>query len=113
MTGLLIAQATMLVAQTALLIYGRVYLAVVAGLCGTGLGLTYGIIHHSSLEVALAIFGVVLWVLTFWFRGRRGPKRGRRKALGDESRQIRDGLVRRMREHHRERRDLQPSPSRS
>jgi hypothetical protein len=95
------------VAFVGLALYGRYYLAIVLALMVNVVGTVYGIIFRQWYLVGINAAGA-LWVLWNWWktRGRRKPVS---KEIGDESRQLRDGLVRRMRRVTR--RGLSPEPS--
>jgi hypothetical protein len=97
------------VAFMGLALYGRFYLALVVGLLGQVTGLVYGIVVHSWINIGISAAGILLMLWSWWWtRGRRKPVA---KAVGDESRQLRDGLVRKVRQR-RTRRGLSPEPSR-
>jgi membrane protein implicated in regulation of membrane protease activity len=68
--------------------------------------LAQGIIDRNWALIGLAAFNVAVILAYLWWRGPKERHRARDE-LGDESRQLRDGLVRRM----RERRVTAPSPS--
>jgi hypothetical protein len=111
MQGFIISGLALVAAELALLAYGRRKLACILALFASGCFLGYGIISHSPLQIGLA-GGNILAFLALLFRG--GP-RGRhrtREELGDESRQLRDGLVRCMRQCRVTRRGTLPQPSR-
>jgi hypothetical protein len=99
---------TLFVLQTALILYGRVYLSAAAAILATTAQLVDAIILRTWLGIALGIFSLAWWIILFYWRGPRNPKRAK-KLIGDETRQIRDGLVRRAREA-RSPRSLSPSP---
>jgi hypothetical protein len=109
MTFLSIAGAAFVAAQLGLLARGRRYLSLVAnGLASTSF-LGEGILHHDALLISISTAGIVTFLLMFWWGGPRRRKRAR-KQLGDESRQLRDGLVRRMRQRRVIRPSWSPSP---
>jgi hypothetical protein len=100
----------LLVAFLVLALYGRFYLALVVGLLGQVTGLVYGIVAHSWVNIGISAAGILLLLWSWWWtRGRRKPVA---KAVGDESRQLRDGLVRKVRQRRVTRRGLSPEPSR-
>jgi len=79
-----------------------------AAMCSACL-LAAGIVGHFYLTIALGTAG-----LTIAFIRWGGPRQRRRvrRVLGDKSRQLRDGLVRRMHERRVAGPGLSPSPSR-
>lgn len=91
----------------------RPYLALTAGLLASACIVTRGIIDRSWLVIVLGAFDVALSIaLLLWWRGRGGKHRKRiADEIGDESRQVRDGLVRRMRDRTRPGLRRSPSPS--
>jgi hypothetical protein len=105
-----IAGATFFVAELWFLTSGRWHLCVVAsGLCSVSM-LAAGILEHNTPLMWISTVGIVGFMLWFWRGGPRRRKRSR-KRLGDESRQLRDGLVRRMRQRRVTRPGWSPSPS--
>ena len=97
-------------AELGLLAYGRYYLAGLAGLAASVTVVSQGIISHIPLVTGLGVLSIVLWFV-FWHWGGRGRhKRTRREAIGDESRQVRDGLVRKMRARRAARPGWSPQP---
>jgi hypothetical protein len=96
------------VAFVGLALYGWYYLATVLALMVNVVGTVYGIIFRQWYLVGINVAGA-LWLLWNWWktRGRRKPVG---KEIGDESRQLRDGLVRKMRRRGT-RRGLSPKPS--
>jgi hypothetical protein len=94
-TALTTAQAALLVAEIGLMLYWRLYLALAAALLLSASGVIVGIMLHSAPVTALGAAGVVLWLVNWWRS--RGRRKRVRQATGDESWQLRDGLVRRMR----------------
>jgi membrane protein implicated in regulation of membrane protease activity len=109
MHWLAVAGVALVAAELGLTAYGHRYLALVLDACAAGCILAYGILSHSAPLIGVAGVLVVLILVAFW----RGPKRRDRvrKELGDESRQLRDGLVRRMRARRVTRRRAAPQPS--
>jgi hypothetical protein len=98
------------VAFMGLALYGRFYLALVVGLLGQVTGLVYGIVVHSWINIGISAAGILLMLWSWgWTRGRRKPVA---KAVGDESRQLRDELVRKARQRRVTRRGVSPEPSR-
>jgi hypothetical protein len=107
-----IAGAAFVATQLALMAYGRVYLAALAGGLGSAAILGAGILWDNVPLIVLSAAVIGSWLVWWFWRG--GP-RGRRRAgpaIGDESRQLRDGLVRRMRARRAARREPSPQPSR-
>jgi len=96
------------VAFIGLALYGWYYLAIVLALMVNVVGTVYGIIFRQWYLIGINAAGA-LWVLWNWWktRGRRKPVS---KEIGDESRQLRDGLVRKMRRRVT-RRGWSPEPS--
>jgi hypothetical protein len=90
---------------------GRLYLSVlVAGLC-LSCGLAVGILNHDPVTIGEAAVGLAAFAVFWWWNGRGKRRKRARKELGDESRQLRDGLVRRLRERRVTRRKPSPLPS--
>ena len=105
-----IVGAAFFTAELWFLTSGRWYLGVVAsGLCSASM-LAAGILEHNTPLVLISAVGIMGFLLWFWRGGPRRRKRTR-KRLGDESRQLRDGLVRRMRQRRVTRPGWSPSPS--
>lgn len=105
-----VAGAACCAAQLGLMAYGRSYLAALAGGCCSACLLVAGILGHNGVLVVLSAVGIGGWLIWWFWRG--GP-RGRRRAskvIGDESRQVRDGLVRRMRDRRARGREPLPQP---
>ncbi len=102
--------AALFAAFIGLALYGWYWLAVVLGLMVNVTGITYGIIFRQWYLVGINFAGM-LWVLWNLWRSRRRRKPVA-KLVGDESRQLRDGLVRKMRRRRAARRGLSPQPSR-
>jgi hypothetical protein len=109
--ALSVAIATLVAAQLGLLIFGRWALALVASWLASGGCVVAGIVQHVPLLFGIGAFNLALALAWWWWQGPRGRRRAKRQ-LGDESRQVRDGLVRRMRQRVTARRGLSPSPSR-
>jgi hypothetical protein len=110
MDVLVIAGLTGQVIGVGLMVYGRRYLSIITVVCACGFFLAYCILSDSVLQAGI-FGGVILANLALMFWG--GPK-GRqrtREQLGDESQQLRDGLVRRMRQRRITRRGISPEPS--
>src|SRR5690348_7810955 len=102
---LIIAGAALFAAQVGFLAYGHRNLgALSAGLCSASL-LAAGILQHQPWLIAISVLGIAVFLLWFWWGGPKGRYRAR-KELGDESRQVRDGLV----EKARPRPGPSPSP---
>ena len=112
MTVLSIAGMALVAVELGLLAYGRRHLAYVAAIFASGCFLGYGILRHDPIQMGLAGGNILLFLaLLFWWGGPKGRRRARR-ALGDESRRLREGLVRRMRQRRVTRPGWSPSPSR-
>jgi len=109
MTVLIIAGAAFAATELGLLARGQRYLGVLAAGLGSASMLAAGILEHDAPLIGISTGGIVGFLLWFW-GGRRWRKRAR-KELGDESRQLRDGLVRRMRQRRVTRPVWSPSPS--
>jgi hypothetical protein len=76
----------------------RPYLALTAGLLASACILTRGIIDHSWLVIGLGALEVAIAVaLLLWWNGRGKHRKRVSREIGDESRQVRDALVRRAR----------------
>lgn len=88
----------------------RRHLGVLAGGLGSVIFLAAGILEHFASLMWISTVGIAGLLLWFWRGGPRGRKRAR-KELGDESRQLRDGLVRRMRQRRVTRPGWSPSPA--
>jgi hypothetical protein len=96
-------------AEVGCLVYGRFYLAALAGLAASVTVVAEGIVIHFSLMTALGVFSIAVWF--FWQWGGRGRhKRWARKLIGDEARQARDGLVHRIRARRGVWREPSPLP---
>ncbi len=111
MQGLVVAGLALTATALGLVAYGRRYLATAVGFASSGCFLTAAVLAHSALQAAIAGGNALVFLaLLFW----GGPKGRRRTAagLGDESRQLRAGLLRRLRERRAGRRGPQPQPSR-
>ena len=106
-----IAGAVFVTVQIVFFIYGRTALVVAAGGLGGACFLAAGILDHHQWTILLAMVNIAVVLLYFWRGGPRGRHRSR-EALGDESRQLRDGLIRRMRERRTARPKPSPQPSR-
>jgi hypothetical protein len=104
-----IAWALLFGAEIGCLVYGRFYLAALASLAASVTIMAEGIVSHFPLVTALGVFSIAAWFFWHW-RGRGRRKRPVRKLIGDESRQVRDGLVRRMRARCGVRREPSPLP---
>ena len=111
MTAFSIAGAAFGAAELGLMAWGRWYLAWLAGGLGSASFLAAGILGHFPLLIWISTAGIAGFLLWFWWGGPRGRKRTR-KELGDESRRLRDALVRRMRQRRVTRPGWSPSPSR-
>jgi hypothetical protein len=110
MTFLSVAGAACVVAQLGLLARGRRYLAWLANGLASATFLAVGILQPFAPLIWISTANFVgLFLLWFWRGGPRRRKRAR-KQLGDESRQLRDGLVRRMRQRRVTRPAWSPSP---
>ena len=100
-----------LAGQLALMAYGRWALSLTVSASFGVLYLVAGILVGSGLLAGLAAVNVLVWLVIFWWRGPRQRRRAR-KLLGDESRQLRAGLLRRLRQRRIPRPGWQPQPSR-
>jgi hypothetical protein len=116
-TAYLITWAVLVAIFTWLLVYRRRNLAAAVGVLIDICALVCAVILHSPILSPIlggsGAVGLVLWFI-FWRDGRGGRggrKRTRREAIGDESRQLRDSLVRRIRQRVT-RQGWSPSPSR-
>lgn len=107
---LTLVNMALFVAFIALMLYGLYWLGVVLALLLSAVGILYGIVYRQWWLVGLNVAGA-LWVLWNLWRSRRRRKPVA-KLVGDESRQLRDGLVRKMRRRRAARRGLSPQPSR-
>jgi hypothetical protein len=88
----------------------RPYLALACGVLASASILTHGIIERSGLVIGLGAFDLAIAVaLLLWWNGRGKHRKRVGREIGDESRQVRDGLVRRAREAG-SRRSPSPSP---
>ena len=77
----------------------RPYLALTAGVLASAVLLTHGIIERSGLVIGLAAFDLAIAIaVLFWWNGRGKRRRRIAREIGDESRQVRDRLVRKARE---------------
>jgi hypothetical protein len=93
---------------------GRVLLGALTSVAAWAVWLVLGITTHSQVGAIVAAVSLAISFATFWFWKGRGRRRRRARAeIGDESRQLRDGLVRRMRGLRRKRPITRPEPSRS
>jgi len=111
MTGLSIAGAAFVAAEFGLLAWGRRYLSWLASGLASASFLAAGILQHFAPLIWISTANIVLFLLWFWRGGPRRRKRAR-KELGDESRQLRAGLVRRVRRRRVSRPGWSPSPLR-
>ena len=84
-------------------------LAGIANGIASALLLVAGIVGHLSLVIAFAAVGVATTLIN---GGGRRRRRRVKRVLGNKSRQLRRGLVRRMRERQGVRPGWSPSPSR-
>jgi hypothetical protein len=109
MTFLSIAGAVLVAAQLGLLARGRMYLSGLANGLASATFLAVGILQPFAPLIWISTANLVAFLLLFWWGGPRRRKRAR-KQLGDESRQLRDGLVRRMRQRRVTRPAWSPSP---
>jgi|SRR5215469_4844989 len=91
-----ITWAALFAAEIWLLVYCRFHLAGLAALGASAVIVAEGIISHSPLATGLGAASILAYFV-FWRDGRGRRKRTRREAIGEESRQVRDGLVRRLR----------------
>jgi hypothetical protein len=110
-TVLCIVGAAFVAADFGFLAWGRRYLSWLASGLASASFLAAGILGHFPLLIWISTAGIVGFLLWFWWGGPRGRKRAR-KELGDESRRLRDGLVRRMRQRRVTRPGWSPSPLR-
>lgn len=111
MQGFIIVGLVLVAAELSLLAYGRRYLACILTLFASGCFLGYGILSHSPLQIGLAGGNILAFLALLFWGGPRGRRRTR-KQLGNESRQLRNGLVRRLRQRRITRRGALPQPSR-
>jgi hypothetical protein len=91
-----IISAALFASELWLLVYGRFHLAGLAALATSVVIVAEGIISHSLLVTGLGAAGILAYFV-IWRGGRDRRRRTRREAIGEESRQVRDGLVRRWR----------------
>jgi hypothetical protein len=106
---LTLVNMALFVAFIALMLYGRYWLGVVLALLVNAVGILYGIVYRQWWIAGLNVAGA-LWVLWNLWRTRR-RREPIAKAIGDESRQLREKLVRKMRRRRAARRGLSPEPS--
>jgi hypothetical protein len=77
----------------------RPYLALSAGVLAAASLVVRGIIDRSWLVIGLAALDLAIAVaLLLWWNGRGKHRKRVGREIGDESRRVRDGLVRRARE---------------
>jgi hypothetical protein len=108
--GLIIIGSVVLATEAWLLADRQaIHLAAIVGLLGSVTYLAGGIILNEPLAAGLGSAGITVF-FGFWWGG-RGRRKRTREALGDESRQMRDGLVRWMRQRRITRPGWSPSPS--
>jgi hypothetical protein len=100
MTVFSIAGAAFMVAGLGFHARRQRHLGVLACGLGSASMLAAGTLQHYALLIGISTAGVAPLLLWFWPRGPRRRKRVR-KELGEESRQLRDGLVCRMRQLRR------------
>jgi len=111
--GLTLAQVV-LVGGSAYLAFvrGYSYLAALVAVLGLSCSLTVGILDRSPWVIGNAAAGLAAFAAFWWWRGRGKRRKRASRELGDESRQLRDGLVRRMRQRRVTRPGWSPAPSR-
>jgi hypothetical protein len=90
---------------------GYLYLAGLVGMLCLSCGLALGILDRNAWIIGEAAVGLATWAVFWWWNGRGKRRKRASRALGDESRQLRDGLVRRMRQRRVTRPGWSPSPS--
>jgi hypothetical protein len=90
---------------------GYSYLPALVAVLGLSCGLAVGIVDRNPLIIGEAAAGLAAWAVFGWWNGRGKRRKRASKELGDESRQLRDGLVRRMRQRRVTRPGWSPSPS--
>ena len=91
---------------------GYLYLAALVAVPCLSCGLAVGILDRNSWIIGEAAVGLAAWAAVWWWNGRGKRRKRASRGLGDESRQLRDGLVRRMRQRRVTRPGWSPSPSR-
>ena len=94
-----------------LTVTGRVLLGALTSVAAWTVWLVFSITTHNRVGVIVAAVSLAISLAAFW-KGRGRRRRGARAEIGDESRQLRDGLVRRMRQRRVTRPGWSPSPSR-
>jgi hypothetical protein len=107
---LTLAQAALVGGWVSLAAHGRWHVAALVAGLNSACGLAVGIVTGNRWVIGLNVLGILAFGVFWWRGGPRGRKRAR-KALGDESQQLRDGLVRRMRQRVTTRPSWLPSPS--
>jgi hypothetical protein len=111
-TALTTAGVALVGAEILLMVWDEMYLSLFAGLLADASFVTAGIILHSVVVIVSSTAGIALLLLMIWWLNGRGKRRKRvSKELGDESRQLRDGLLRRLRDRQVTRREPAPLPS--
>jgi membrane protein implicated in regulation of membrane protease activity len=93
---------------------GRMLLGALTAVAAWTVWLVFGITTHNQVTAIVAAVSLAVSLASFWFwKGRGRRRRGARAEIGDESRQLRDGLVRRMRSLRRKRPITRPEPQRA
>src|SRR5215469_1208251 len=77
---------------------GYVYLAALVAVGCLSCGMAVGILDRNPWLIGEEAAGLVVWAVFWWWNGRGKRRKRASRELGDESRQLRDGLVRRMRQ---------------
>jgi len=90
---------------------GHMYLAALVAVPIQFCGLAVGILNHNPVLIGESAVGLAACAMFWWWNGRGKRRKRARRKLGDESRQLRDGLVRRMRQRRVTRPGWSPSPS--
>jgi hypothetical protein len=109
MTFLSVAGAVFVAVQIGLLARRRMYLGFLAGGLAAATFLAIGILQPYAPLIWMSTVNFAVLLLGFWRGGPRRRKRARRQ-LGDESRQLRDALLRRMRQRRVTRPAWSPLP---
>jgi len=91
---------------------GYVYLAALVAVLCQCCGLAVGILDRNPWLIGELAVGLASWAVFWWWNGRGKRRKRASRELGDESRQLRDSLVRRMRQRRVARPGWSPSPSR-
>jgi hypothetical protein len=87
-----------------LTVTGRVLMGALTSVAAWAVWLVFSITTHNQVGTLVVAVSLAISLATFWFwKGRGRRRRGARAEIGDESPQLRDGLMRRMRSLHRKR----------